>query len=56
MGELKNKEKCPVCGMDVKTDNIRTDYKGHSYYFCNENDKKMFLEKPDRYIAKAKVA
>ncbi len=42
--------------MDVKNDDIRSDYKGHSYYFCSESDKKTFMGKPEKYIGKAKAA
>ena len=53
MAELKTKEKCPVCGMAVTTDDIRTDIKGHTYYFCDDSDKKLFLGDPEKYISKA---
>ncbi len=50
MPEIKNKEKCPVCGMDVKKDTeIKTEYKGETYYFCSESDKKIFLGNPEKY-------
>ncbi len=56
MADLKNKEKCPVCGMDVTTDKIKADYKGHAYYFCSESDRKTFTGNPEKYIGKAKAA
>ncbi len=56
MADLKNKEKCPVCGMDVRTDEIKSEYKGHTYYFCDESDKKLFIGDPEKYIGKVKAA
>jgi YHS domain-containing protein len=56
MTELKSKEKCPVCDMDVTTDKLKADYKGHSYYFCSESDKKTFIGNPEKYIGKAAKA
>jgi YHS domain-containing protein len=53
MADLKNKEKCLVCGMSVDTSTgLKTEYKGHSYYFCSEGDKKIFMENPEKYIGK----
>ncbi len=52
MADLKNKEKCPVCSMDVN-DKIKSEYKGHSYAFCSESDKKKFMGNPEKYIGKA---
>ncbi len=52
MADIKGKEKCPVCSMDVGTQ-VKTDYKGHSYYFCSESDKKAFMGNPEKYIGKA---
>ncbi len=56
MADLKTKEKCLVCGMDVTTDKIKAEYKGRPYYFCSEDDKKMFVGNPEKYIGKAKAA
>ncbi len=56
MADLKQKEKCPVCGMNVMTDDIKAEYKGKSYYFCEESDKKAFTSKPEKYISKSKAA
>jgi YHS domain-containing protein/putative intracellular protease/amidase len=41
---------CPVCGMDVdpKTD-PKSVYKGKTYYFCSEDDKKTFDSAPDKF-------
>ncbi len=41
---------CPVCGMDV---DVKTDpksvYKGKTYYFCSDDDKKTFDSAPDKF-------
>jgi putative intracellular protease/amidase/YHS domain-containing protein len=41
---------CPVCGMDVdpKTD-PKSVYKGTTYYFCSDDDKKTFDSAPDKF-------
>ena len=41
---------CPVCGMDVdpKTD-PKSVYKGKTYYFCSDDDKKTFDAAPDKF-------
>ena len=56
MAELKNIEKCPVCSMTVKTDDIKYEYKGHTYYFCSESDKTMFIADAEKYVGRAKAA
>lgn len=56
MADLKKTEKCSVCGMNVKTDEIKSEYKGHTYYFCDESDKELFMDNPEKYIRKAKAA
>jgi putative intracellular protease/amidase/YHS domain-containing protein len=42
---------CPVCGMDV---NVRTApksiFKDKTYYFCSDDDKKMFDAAPDKFV------
>jgi YHS domain-containing protein/putative intracellular protease/amidase len=42
---------CPVCGMDVdpKTD-PKSVYKGKTYYFCSDDDKKTFDAAPDKFV------
>lgn len=42
---------CPVDGMRLKvTENTpATEYRGKTYYFCNEQDKQTFLQDPERY-------
>ncbi len=41
---------CPVCGMDVdpKT-SPKSVYKGTTYYFCSDDDKKTFDSAPDKF-------
>src|SRR6266446_315631 len=42
---------CPVCGMDVdpKT-SPKSVYKGTTYYFCSDDDKKTFDTAPDKFV------
>ena len=44
-----------VCGMEVdeKTTKWKSEYKGHSYYFCGPMCKLEFDEKPEKYISEA---
>src|SRR5256886_13698953 len=44
---------CPVCGMDVdpKT-SPKSVYKGTTYYFCSDDDKKTFDAAPDKFTSK----
>jgi YHS domain-containing protein len=56
MAELKTIEKCPVCGMNVTSDYFKTDYKGHTYFFCDDSDQKLFIGDPEKYIGKVKAA
>ncbi len=39
-----------VCGMDVISDKISTDYIGHHYVFCSEQCLERFTENPHLYI------
>lgn len=43
---------CPVCGMtiEVKPDTPRTEYKGKTYYFMNDEMKEEFVKSPDQFI------
>jgi len=43
---------CPVDGMRMTvTENTpTTEYRGKTYYFCNEQDKQTFLQDPERYV------
>jgi YHS domain-containing protein len=47
--------KDPVCEMDVdeKTAKLKSDYKGHAYYFCSPGCKRDFDTEPEKYVAKA---
>ena len=41
---------CPVCGMDVYPKTApRSVYKGTTYYFCSDDDKKTFDAAPDKF-------
>ena len=41
---------CPVCGMDVDVKTAPTSvYKGTTYYFCSDDDKKTFDAAPDKF-------
>ncbi|MFW9786107.1 MAG: YHS domain-containing protein [Candidatus Thorarchaeota archaeon] len=40
--------KCPVCGMMGKP-HIKSVYKGKTYYFMNEEHKKMFDANPEKF-------
>jgi putative intracellular protease/amidase/YHS domain-containing protein len=46
---------CAVCGMDVdpKT-SPKSIYKGTTYYFCSDDDKKTFDASPDKFVNAAK--
>jgi transcriptional regulator GlxA family with amidase domain/YHS domain-containing protein len=42
---------CVVCGMDVDPKNSpKSVFKGATYYFCSENDKKTFDATPNKFI------
>ncbi|MFX1607182.1 MAG: YHS domain-containing protein [Promethearchaeota archaeon] len=40
--------KCPVCGM-MADPNIKSVYKGKTYYFMNQKHKEMFDANPEKY-------
>ena len=41
---------CPVCGMDVDVATApKSLYKGTTYYFCSDDDKKTFDSAPDKF-------
>ncbi|OYT60183.1 YHS domain-containing protein [Euryarchaeota archaeon ex4484_178] len=40
----------PVCGRKVKKSNLSYEYQGRIYYFCSEECRNKFIEKPSRYI------
>lgn len=46
--------KCAVDGMLMnKADMLAFSYKEKTYYVCGEEEKKMFLKNPDKYLKKA---
>jgi len=41
---------CPVCGMDVDPATApKSVFKGETYYFCSDDDKKIFDAAPDKF-------
>jgi YHS domain-containing protein len=46
--------KDPVCGMDVdeKTTQLKSEYKGQTYYFCGPGCKRSFDKEPEKYVDK----
>src|SRR5207237_1599218 len=43
---------CAVCGMDVDPKSSpKSVYKGTTYYFCSDDDKKTFDAAPDKFVA-----
>jgi putative intracellular protease/amidase/YHS domain-containing protein len=46
---------CPVCGMDVDPATApKSVFKGATYYFCSDNDKKTFDATPDKFVNASK--
>jgi len=45
--------KDPICGMEVneKTAKHKTEYRGKTYYFCNQMCKTTFDKNPAKYIS-----
>jgi putative intracellular protease/amidase/YHS domain-containing protein len=42
---------CPVCGMDVDAATApKSVFKGATYYFCSDEDKKAFVAAPDKFV------
>ena len=42
---------CPVCGMDVDPATApKSVFKGKSYYFCSDDEKKTFDAAPDKFV------
>ena len=42
---------CPVCGMDVDPATApKSVFKGTTYYFCSDDDKKTFDAAPDKFV------
>ena len=47
---------CQVCGMDVDPKIApKSVYKGATYYFCSDDDKKTFEAAPDKFVITGKV-
>lgn len=48
----EGKEKDPVCGMTVNTQNAQytSIYQGKTYYFCSKHCKKQFDENPGQFV------
>jgi putative intracellular protease/amidase/YHS domain-containing protein len=44
-------EEDPVCGMEVKPGETKTEYKGTTYYFCMDSCRQRFLKAPDTFLA-----
>jgi YHS domain-containing protein len=44
--------KDPVCGMtvDEATAKFTSDYKGETYYFCNQRCQTAFNKAPERFV------
>jgi Cu+-exporting ATPase len=44
--------KDPVCGMNVNENmaKLKSEYKGKTFYFCNQSCKAMFDKNPTRYV------
>jgi len=43
---------CPVCGMDVDPKSApKSVFKGKTYYFCSDPDKKTFDAAPDKFVS-----
>jgi YHS domain-containing protein len=43
---------CPVCGMDVDPKTApKSVYKGKTYYFCSDDDKKTFDTAPEKFVS-----
>jgi putative intracellular protease/amidase/YHS domain-containing protein len=46
---------CPVCGMDVDPATApKSVFKGTTYYFCSDDEKKTFDAAPDKFVASGK--
>lgn len=53
-----NSTKDPVCGMDVSPEEAagKMEYKGKTYYFCNEEDLQTFRKNPEEFVSQAAAA
>ncbi|RMD90900.1 MAG: YHS domain-containing protein [Calditrichaeota bacterium] len=54
LGFFKKKAIDPVCGMkvDPKKAAGKSEYKGHTYYFCAPGCKEAFDKEPEKYLSK----
>ena len=54
LGIFKKKAVDPVCGMKVDPKNAaaKSEYKGHTYYFCAAGCKEAFDKEPEKYLSK----
>lgn len=39
--------------VDEKTSKLKSDYKGHTYFFCSPGCKRDFDKEPEKYLGKA---
>ena len=51
----------PVCGMTVdekkaKSESLRSDYQGKTYYFCSRQCKEHFDSAPEDYLAETEIS
>ena len=44
--------KDPICGMEVKEENLCSTYEGKKYCFCSRSCKDTFEKDPSRYAKK----
>jgi YHS domain-containing protein len=43
---------CPVCGMDAEPATApKSVFKGKTYYFCSDDDKKIFDAAPEKFVS-----
>jgi len=53
LSSQSNKTTDPVCLMKVEKDEntLKYEYRGETYYFCSENCKEQFKQKPEEYLS-----
>jgi YHS domain-containing protein len=57
MTASKNKTNCSVCGLEInKNSKFTAQYKGQTYYFCNNSDQKEFENRPQVYAGIERVS
>ena len=55
--EAEAMERCPVCDMEVDPQRApKSEFQGHTYYFCSLACKQEFEENPREYVEKARAA